>query len=155
MGIYKLNAFTNFQTRKCSTVLKVLDKHYMFKGSRDEQMCCFDMMEGMHVQETDETKIIAGFLCKKAIISLPSTHETFDIYYTEEITLKNPNSTNPYKEIKGVLMEFELQLLYLKMRFVANNYQKIESNNFNAGLNENGRQVTRWQMTQILRKLME
>ena len=86
---------------------------------------------------------------------MPSTQETFDIYYTEEITLKNPNSTNPYKEIKGVLMEFELQLLYLKMRFVANHYQEIENNNFNAGLNENSRQVTRWQMTQILKKLME
>lgn len=155
MGMYKLNAFTNFHTRKCSTVLKVLDKHYLFKGSRDEQMCCFDMMEDMKIRKTDETKIIAGFLCKKAIISLPSSRETFDIYYTEEITLKNPNSTNPYKEIKGVLMEFELKLLYLKMRFVANRYQKIENDNFNARLNENSRQVTRWQMTQILKKLME
>ena len=26
MGMYRVNAFTNFHTRKCSTILKVLDK---------------------------------------------------------------------------------------------------------------------------------
>jgi hypothetical protein len=35
MGMYKLNAFTNFHTRKCSNVLKVLDKQYTFKEIRD------------------------------------------------------------------------------------------------------------------------
>ena len=155
MGVYKLNAITNFHTRKCSTVLKVFDKHYLFNGSRDEQMCCFDTMEGMEIQETNETKIIAGFNCKKSIVRLPATKETFDIYYTDEIALKHPNSTNPYKDVKGVLMEFELNLLYLKMRFVAEKYQELSDNDFKNNLPENSKEVSRDQMTQILNKLME
>jgi GLPGLI family protein len=155
MGIYKLNAVTNFHTRKCSTFLKVFDKHYLFKGSRDEQMCCFDTMEGMEIQATNETKKIAGFNCKKSIIHLPDTNETIIIYYTDEIELKHPNSTNPYKDVKGVLMEFELQLLYLKMRFVAEKYQAQNSEDFDIKLPENNRMVSRYQMTQILSRLME
>jgi GLPGLI family protein len=154
MGIYKLNAVTNFHTHRCSTILKVLDKYYLFNGDRDEQMCCFDTMEGMEVQETNETKNIAGFNCKKSIIRLPATNETFDIYYTDEIELKHPNSTNPYTNVKGVLMEFELNLLYLKMRFVAEKYQTLSSEDFKNNLPENSKRVNRDQMTQILNRLM-
>ena len=155
MGMYKLNAVTNFHTRKCSTILKVFDKHYIFKGGRDEQMCCFDTMEDMKIEETNETKIIAGFKCRKSIIHLRDTNETFDIYYTEEIGLKHPNSTNPYKDVKGVLMEFELNLISLKMRFVAEKYQALNENDFNRKPPENSKLVSRDQMTQILNKLME
>jgi GLPGLI family protein len=155
MGIYRLNAITNFHTRKCSTILKVLDKQYLFNGRRDEQMCCFDTMEGMEIQETNETKIIAGFNCKKSIIRLPATNETFDIYYTDEIDLKHPNSTNPYKNVKGVLMEFELNLLYLRMRFVAEKYQALGNNDFKNKLPEDSKVVSRDQMTQIMNKLMD
>jgi GLPGLI family protein len=155
MGMYKLNAFTNFHSRKCSTVLKILDKNYIFKGDKDEEMCCFDTMDDMQIEETNETKIIAGFNCKKAIIRLPSSNESFTIYYTKEINLKHPNATNPYKNIKGVLMEFELKLLYIKMRFEADKYQPISGSDFTPKLNNNYKSVTRSQMTQILNKLME
>jgi GLPGLI family protein len=155
MGMYKLNSYTHFGSRKCSTVLKVLDKHYLFEGGRDEQMCCFDRMEDMEIVETAETKTIAGFLCKKALVTLPSSGETFNIYYTEEIDLKNANVTNPYKKVKGVLMEFELDLLYLEMRFVAQKYQPIEDTDFAFKISEKSKLVSRDQMTTIFNKLME
>lgn len=155
MGVYKINAFTNFYTRKCSTILKVFEKHYIFKGGRDEQMCCFDTMDGMEIEYTKDTKKIAGFNCKRCIITLPGTSETFDIYYTDEIKLKHPNSTNPYKEIKGVLMEFELKLLYLNMHFIAEKYEPLQKNNLTIKTPENIKNVTREQMTQILSRLME
>ena len=154
MGMYKLNAFTNFNTRKCSTFLKVLDKNYIFRGSKDEQMCCFDTMDDMIIQETDETKNIAGFLCKKAIVKLPSNGETFTIFYTDEITLKHPNATNPYRKVKGVLMEFELTLIDLKMRFTAERFHQLDRQ-INPKSNSGIKQVSRHQMTQILNKLME
>lgn len=155
MGMYKLNAFTNFHTRKCSTLLKVFDKHYYFKGSRDEQMCCFDTMDDMEITETDETKMIAGFLCKKAIVRLPDRNESFTIYYTDQISLKHPNATNPYKKINGVLMEFELRLLHLNMRFSAERYQDLDSLNLEPTIHSSSKDVSRSQMTQILNKLLQ
>jgi hypothetical protein len=155
LGFYKLHAYTDFHSRKCSTLLKVFDKQYLFKGKRDEQMCCFDTMEDMEITETPDTKIIAGFNCKKAIIHLPSSQETFAIYYTEEIKLRHPNSTNPYRKIKGVLMEFELDLLYLRMRFVAEKFHNSDEVVLQNTLPDQVKVVSRDQMTQILNKLME
>ncbi|HEX2394279.1 MAG TPA: hypothetical protein VHI78_02980 [Bacteroidales bacterium] len=155
MGMYKLNAFTNFHTRKCSTMLKVFDKHYLFKGSRDEQMCCFDTMEDMEIIETNETKTIAGFECRKALVKLPSNNESFAIYYTNQITLRHPNATNPYRKVKGVLMEFELRLMHLNMKFVAESFHNLDTASLEPRPNHESKQVSRSQMTQILNMLIQ
>ena len=155
LGFYKLNAITDLHTRKCSTLLKILDRSYLFKGKRDELMCCFDTMEDMEINETRETKEIAGFTCKKAIVYLPSNGNSFVIYYTDEIDLRHPNSNNPYKKVNGVLMEFELNMLYLRMRFSAEKFHNPGTESQIAKLPENVKHISRDQMTQILNKLME
>jgi hypothetical protein len=94
-------------------------------------------------------------VCKKAIVHIPSGNRTFNIYYTDQIKLKQPNVTNPYKKVKGVLMEFELNLLYLHMRFEAEKYQPLNDYDFKPDVKQNSRVVSRSQMTQILNKLME
>lgn len=155
MGMYRLNAFTDFQTRKCSTMLKVFDKHYWFRGSRDELMCCFDSMEDMEITDTDETKIIAGFECRKAIVNLPTKNESFEIYYTNQINLRHPNVTNPYRKVKGVLMEFELRLMHLNMRFAAESFHELDTTSLEPRTNREGKQVSRSQMTEILNMLIQ
>jgi GLPGLI family protein len=155
LGFYKLDAITDFHTRKCSTILKIFDKNYLFQGRRDEMMCCFDSMEDMKITETNEKKVIAGFECRKAVVFLPSSGKQFDIFYTDKIELKRPNSTNPYRKINGVLMEFELNLLYLKMRFTADKFQTLSVDPTKNALPKNIRDITRDQMTQLLNKLME
>jgi hypothetical protein len=155
LGFYKLEAVTNFRTRKCSTLLKVFDKHYLYKGRHDEMMCCFDSMQDMEIKETTDIKNVAGFNCKKAIIYLPSSQTSFDVYYTGDIELKHPNSTNPYFKINGVLMEFELKLLYLHMRFTAEKFQPLDETSDIFDLPKNIRIINRDQMTEILNKLME
>jgi len=155
LGFYKLDAITDFHTRKCSTLLKVFDKNYLFKGRRDEMMCCFDTMEEMEIRITEEKKTIAGFECTKALAFLPSTGDTITIYYTDDIKLKHPNATNPYNEISGVLMEFELKLLYLQMRFTAENYYSQTAEIGQAIFPKNTRFISRDQMTKLLNKLMD
>jgi len=155
LGFYKLEALTNFRSRKCSTILKVIDKNYLYKGRHNELMCCFNSMDEMVITETEETKNIAGFNCHKAIIYLPSNETTFDIYYTGEIDLKNPNSTNPYHKINGVLMEFELKLMHLRMRFSAEKFQPLADFPEEYDLPKTTRTINRDQMTEILNKLLE
>jgi GLPGLI family protein len=155
LGFYKLEALTNFHTRKCSTILKVIDKNYLYKGKHDEMMCCFNSMDEMVITETEITKNIAGFNCHKAIIYLPSSNTKFDIYYTGEINLKHPNSTNPYRKISGVLMEFELNLLHLHMRFSAEKFLPTAEIPVEYNVPKSIRTIDRDQMTEILSKLLE
>lgn len=156
MGFFKLKSHTNFKHRKCFTILEVLNKKYLFKGKKGESMCCFDEDSDMKIEFTDEFKEIAGLQSKRAIVSLPEKDETFDIYYTNEISIDNPNSTNPYSQVDGVLLDFQLKLAYLKMKFTAEKFIPSQDNEIKKfKLPANYREVNREQMTYIIKRLME
>jgi len=108
------------------------------------------------IEYTDEVKEIAGLLCKKAIVTLPGQNDTFSIYYTDEISISKPNSTNPYNQIDGVLMEFQLKLAYLKMQFTAEKFVPSQNNKTREfKVPDNCLEVNREQMTYIIKRLME
>ena len=155
LGMYSLNTVTDFTNRRCSTFLKVFDRNYLYQGKRGELMCCFDTMEDMEIEETGESRMIAGLKCKRAIVSFPSSNERYDIYYTQEFDLRNPNLNNPYKKIDGVLMQFELQLFHLRMEFIAENFNSQPIRQSKSTLPRSSTEITRDQMAQLLFKLLE
>ena len=156
MGVFRLNSVINFKHKRCSTLLEILNKNYLFKGKRGDEMCCFEPMNKMEIAYTEETKQIAGLNCKKAIIKLPEKNEKFEVYYTNDIRLSNANISNPYSDIDGVMMDFQLNLTGLKMKFTAEKFEK--DNNIKPHklkVPDNCTIVTRQQMVQIINKLME
>lgn len=155
LGMYRLNTVTDFTNRKCSTQLKVFDKKYLYRGKRGEIMCCFDGMEGMEIVETGETRTIAGLECRHAIATFPSGNKSFDIYYTQDIALRNPNLNNPYKKIDGVLIQFELQFFHLRMEFIADKFTLLTGRQSRLTDPGSGTEITREQMSQVLLKLLE
>ncbi len=156
MGVFKLNNITYFRKKRSTTLLEVLDKNYLFNGKRGDEICCFEPMGEMIVKHTDEIRKIAGLNCKKAIITLPKKNETFVIYYTNDIRLASPNLTNPYKTIDGVLVEFQLKLSGVKMKFTANKFEDLTNHNLgDLIIPDNSIEVSKEQMTRILNKLME
>lgn len=156
MGFFKLYSHTNFKNKKCSTLLEVLNKKYLFKGKKGEAMCCFDNIDIMELEHTADNITIAGLQSKKVIVRLPDKKESFDIYYTDEIAISNPNSTNPYFEIDGVLMDFQLKLAYLKMKFTAEKFIPAQNSKITRfKVPDKYQDVTRKQMTYIIKRLME
>ena len=156
MGVFKLNNITYFRHKRCSTLLEVLNKNYVYLGKRGEEMCCFENMNDMTIESTAETRTIAGLDCNKAIVSLGESGESFEVFYTNEIKLEDPNMTNPYKQIDGVLLEFQLSLSGLKMKFTAEKFESQIDNSIKApAFPKNSNEVTRDQMSQIISRLVD
>lgn len=79
------------------------------------------------VNVTAETKTIAGYLCKKAIVTTEQDGEktTYEIFFTAEFGGKGVNFDNPlYKDIDGVLMEFLMKTPQFTMKFTASGVEK-------------------------------
>jgi GLPGLI family protein len=155
MGLYRLNSISYFRTKKCSTLLKIPKYSFLYTGKRGEPMCCYDPMDNMIVHRTSETKDILGFNCRKAKITFPGSDYSFDVYYTNDIDIRNVNSTNPYKKIEGVLMEFELNMYYFRMRFTADKYIADSKSDIQFFVPANYQKLTRAQMTQLLGRYLE
>ncbi|HRG00433.1 MAG: hypothetical protein U0W65_02295 [Bacteroidia bacterium] len=74
----------------------------------------------LKLEEVKETKKIAGYNCKKVkatYVNNPS--ESFDVYYTQDLGLDSINNIGPYKQLKGMLMQYRLKKLGLEMCFTA------------------------------------
>lgn len=87
----------------------------------------FEAMQGMIIKKTAKTSTICGYNCKHAEVSFPvNKGKAYDIWYTNEIDVKNPNAATPFSQIDGVLMNFFFFLGPAELHFDAENIYKKE-----------------------------
>ena len=134
VGIFSSAYISNIDKAISITLLKIMYVRYLYEEKISEKSVLFENIPGMKVDiKENETKKIAGYKCQKATISFPGTDKKpYDVYFTKKIKIKNPNQNNPYKEIDGVLLDFQLKLLGLDMRFTADsvNFNKVKEDEF-------------------------
>jgi hypothetical protein len=69
--------------------------------------------------------VICGFNCKNAEVTFLSNREkVYEIWYTNEIKVKNPNTATPFSQIDGVLMSFFFLLGPAELHFDAETVYK-------------------------------
>jgi hypothetical protein len=109
------------------TYISLLTLRYFYAAQAGESPPGFDAMKGMVIRKTSKTSQICGFNCKNAEVTLPANKDqAFQIWYTNEIDVKNPNAATPYREIDGVLMSFVFVMGSAEMHFSAESVYKKE-----------------------------
>ncbi len=89
------------------TYVNLLGTRLHYSGSANELLPGFSAMNGVTIRKTQKTAKICGFNCKHAEAIFPGNpRKVYDIWYTNEIKVKNPNIATPFNEIDGVLMSF-------------------------------------------------
>ena len=76
---------------------------------------------------TNETKSIAGYLCKKVIITVKSKEEkevNMDGYFTDDIDISRFMFSNAFPEFKGLPLEFTMKIGSMSLRCVARSIKK-------------------------------
>ncbi len=79
------------------------------------------------IEFVNETKEIAGYTCKKAVVTdeQGGSKTSYIVYYAPELGSQALNFDNPlFKDIDGLLMEFEIQEGGMKMKFEAIEVEK-------------------------------
>jgi hypothetical protein len=93
---------------------------YYYAAKPGELFPGFDAMDGMVLKKTSRTSVICGFNCKNAEITFPKkSDKIFEIWYTNEIDVKNPNASTPFAGVDGVLMSFFFILGTTELQFNA------------------------------------
>jgi hypothetical protein len=97
----------NHEKKLYDTYVNMIGGRYFYAGEPGEVPPGLMLMEGMEVENTGRKDQILGFNCTHAEVKLPSMPDTvFEIWYTDEIDIKNPNAVTPFREIDGVLLKF-------------------------------------------------
>ena len=109
------------------TYFSLFTLKYFYAVQPGEQFPGFEAMKDMVVKKTGKTSVICGFNCKNAEATIPSQgKQVYEIWYTNEINVKNPNAATPFGQIDGVLMNFFFFMGPAELHFDAETVYKKE-----------------------------
>ena len=109
------------------TYFSLFTLKYFYAVQPGEEFPGFDAMQGTVIRKTTKTSVICGYNCKSAEVTIPAgKNKVYEIWYTNEINIKDPNTATPFSEIDGVLMSFFFLLGPAELHFEAETVYKKE-----------------------------
>ncbi len=122
---FKMILLTRCDIDRKYAIVRVLDKKYIYETDLDGKPFGIDQMKPMKITLIDSSFTYKGLKCKIARIYCPAiSQKPYDVYYTEDIDIKNANINSPYYKIPGVLVKFKLKLFNVIMDVELNDIQK-------------------------------
>jgi len=133
-GLFQIK-ISDGNTREVSTMLEIMREKYVIKKDYQEIQNALRNMPQPELEFTNESKEILGYSCRKVIARVTDLfgveHESV-IYYTPEISGAPFNFDSPYHEIPGLMLEYELRVGQLNIRYEA---ESVRSRLFVRGRN--------------------
>ncbi len=123
-GVFKMIGMSNSKKDSVIALMKILGDKFQYRCKLGEDSFGYDPLTGSKIEYVNGTKDIAGYKCKRAI----ATHndQKFELYYTEDLNIKNANWNTPFKNVKGVLMEYQIKMFKINTKIIATKVEKIK-----------------------------
>lgn len=125
IGNYGITNIIDPEANTLTTYINFLGFKYYYLGELGTDVPGIDPMDNLRLEKTGQVENINGLDCKHIIASLPGSEDTFDIWYTNDIDIKDPNNSTPYSEIDGILVNFFYKMGEMIVEFeVENVYER-------------------------------
>ncbi|HPS62439.1 MAG TPA: hypothetical protein PLK82_05225 [Bacteroidales bacterium] len=118
---------TDYKEKMSVTLLNMMGQKYAIKKTLSDMEKEAAEVGKPSVELQAETKVIAGYTCKKAIVTVNNdgAKSTFEVFYCPELGSKLINFSDPiYKDIDGTLMEFSMIQNGMTMKITASSIEK-------------------------------
>jgi len=112
-GAFNLTYINNVEDKNCLILVKLLNKKLYYEEPliNGGLPSTYAGMPKITIKETNDIVRFQGYKCKKAIASFDdSLSNPFEILYTNEIKIDNPNANTPFKAVNGVMLKFKVKL---------------------------------------------
>ena len=133
MGLFKTSFIVDKNKSEFTQLVKLADKKYILTLKEEKVEESLSRLPSFIIEYTGETKQILNYACKKAVITIDDgSNDVFTLFYTDQINIKTPNWCNQFKEINGVLLEYQYEKYNVCMRFTAEKiaFKKINDTEF-------------------------
>jgi hypothetical protein len=131
MGMINITYIANLKKKQVEQRLTLINKKYASEVSAAE-LKKFNDSYISSIEEGTRFIKIAGYKCREAIVKLTDGKEA-KVYFTNDIGIDSANWANPYCQITGVLMDFDIERYGITMHWKAKSVQaqSINDNYFN------------------------
>lgn len=144
----------DYENNTLETYIRLFGMKYVYRSVAGEIPPGIDPMSNMIIEKTSRTREFFGLECNHATATIPETGFTYDLWYTTEIELHNPNISTPFNTIDGVLIMFFYRMGDMIVEFEAQGVYRrsIPEKEFTPG--SKYRNLDRPTMHSIISKMM-
>ncbi len=150
-GQFSLVQVADLKKQTVVSMLNFFGNKIYYTGKKGEIPAGIYPLDNPDITFTKDTLTVSGLMSYRANVKV--TDDNYDIYYTKEININNPNITTPYSSIEHVLSDFRVQLSYLKMRLIIKNHEKQRIDPAFFDIPEEYKQVSKETMENIINNL--
>lgn len=137
------------------TYFSLFTLKYYYSVQPGEQFPGFETMSGTEVKKTEKTMMICGYNCHSAEVIIPGiSTKPFEVWYTNEIDVKNPNAATPFSSIDGVLMSFFFIFGPAELHFEAENVYKKDISDKIFDRKDRFQRVSRKEIDRFINKMI-
>jgi len=126
-GAYKTISIKNGDEKSVVTLIDMMGNKVGFKATEDEIKEEITGKSDVKVEIMNETKEILGYECKKALITTTEEGQEIrlTVYFTDALgTNSNYFDTPEFKDIEGIMLEFQMVSAEFTMNFTASSIEE-------------------------------
>ena len=106
------------------TLMDLMGQKYAIENSGSDEVMQKKMMESTKVSITSDKKMIAGFLCTKALVEIPNPENEkelikMDMWFTKDLSINKNYMNGPMEKIDGSVLEFSINQTGMKINLTA------------------------------------
>ncbi len=123
MPMQSTSSIVDNKNKNSVTLMEIMGKKFLIRMKESEIKKEQDGAPEIAIKYTDETKVIAGYKCKKAeIFAKNGKGNSINVFYTDEIL--NNNIKPVYKGLQGFPLEYSANQGGMDMKFTAKSIVK-------------------------------
>lgn len=119
-AVFELTVLTDSDEESFYSDFLFNDRKF-FEGEGSELKKLLTNGSSYSITYSEKTDTLLGFTIHHAVAKSNDLTE-FELWYTKDITMKNPNWFNPYHEIPGMLLRYTILQNGVKMKFEATKF---------------------------------
>ena len=127
MPMGKTTVLSDNKTGEGTMLMNMMGNKWAIKIDRDQMMKEKSLSGKPKIERTNESKVIAGYKCSKAVVTINTKQgeKTFDVWFTDELKIKNSFSSQ-IEGIDGFLMEYFNNQNGISMKMTAKNVEAAD-----------------------------
>lgn len=128
-GAISMSLIKNYDKQQYSTLIKFIGKKLQHTEPFDTSHypALYVTVPKLNIIiKNKESCELYGFNCEKISGYFEDSTNMFDIIYTNDIKISNPNSNTPFEQIDGVMLEFNLYLKPITMQLKMSSISKTK-----------------------------
>lgn len=125
-GFFHISYLTDYENHTNYSLLQVLHKKLINKTDSSDITFGYKKIKNNRIEYLPDTMTICDFTCHKAIAHCKDIDRDLELWYTNDIDIKKSNMGNPFRDLDGVLMKFQVILSGIYMEFNAEKIMKEE-----------------------------